>query len=126
MEKRPDEQEYFENLRRAWRERAERAEKEAGERRQLALDKAAAAAEHLKKKYGVRSVYLYGSLVWSRHFTERSDIDLLVEGFPAEKSYWKMLVELEAITDPVEISVVLAEDAAPSLLEKAKREGKLL
>lgn len=41
----------------------------------------------------MRAVYLYGSLAWGKHFTGRSDIDLLVEGFPREANYWRPLVE---------------------------------
>lgn len=50
-------------------------------RRSDALLKAVAAASHLKEKYGVKAVYLYGSLAWGGHYTHRSDIDFLVEGF---------------------------------------------
>jgi len=79
-----------------------------------------------KEKYKVKSVYLYGSLARGKHFDHRSDIDLMVEDFPAEASYWRMLVELEEITAPVEVNVVLSEDACPGLRNKARKEGKLL
>lgn len=41
-------------------------------------------------------------------------------------SYWRMLVELEEVAAPFEVNVVLGEDAVPGLLEKVRREGKLL
>jgi len=120
------EKEYFEQLRQAWRKRA-RQEKESEERRRReALAKARAIARYLKEKYNVNAVYLYGSLAWGRHFTSRSDIDLLVEGFPEASSYWRMLVEVEDIASPFEVNVVLSEDANFSLRKKAKKEGKLL
>ena len=120
------EQEKTKSLRRAWQKRAEREREELENLRRDALLKAAAAAAHLKKKYKVRTVYLYGSLARGRRFDRRSDIDLLVEGFPAGANYWRMLVELEEITSPIEVNVVLGEDASPSLREKARGEGKLL
>jgi predicted nucleotidyltransferase len=93
MKSKPVNREYLENLRRAWQKRAKQKKEDMEKLRQHAFLKAIAAADHLKKKYKVNAVYLYGSLVWGRHFSERSDIDLFVEGFPAEMNYWKMLVE---------------------------------
>ncbi|PHJ38040.1 hypothetical protein P378_12145 [Desulforamulus profundi] len=116
-------QEYINKLRRAWQKRARQKQEDLEKLRRDALLKATAAAAHLKEKYNVNAVYLYGSLVWGRHFSHRSDIDLYVEGFPAKISYWTMMVELENITKPHEINVVLNEDATPSLREKARNEG---
>ncbi|GBF33184.1 hypothetical protein DCCM_2283 [Desulfocucumis palustris] len=121
-----DEQAYVENLRRAWQKRTMQKQENMARLRQDALQKAAAAAAYLKEKYKVTAVYLYGSLVWGKHFSNRSDIDLLVEGFPAERDYWRMLVELEGIAEPLEINIVLGENAKPGLREKARKEGNLL
>ncbi|WP_027364704.1 nucleotidyltransferase family protein [Desulfotruncus alcoholivorax] len=114
------------SLREAWQKRAAREQDEKDKLRRDAMLKAAAAATHLKEKYKVKSVYLYGSLARGTHFDHRSDIDLMVEEFPAEANYWRMLVEMEEIAAPVEVNVVLSEDASPGLRDKARREGKLL
>ncbi len=113
----------MEEMRAAWRKRAEQAKKDEEQRRRQAMAKAKAVARHLKEKYHVTAVYLYGSLVWGRHFTAKSDIDLLVKDFPPEASFWRMLVEVEAIGHPFEISIVDSVDAFPSLRQKAEREG---
>ncbi len=126
MKNEPGKKQSIEYLRRAWEKRAKRKQEELNKLRREALLKAAAAAAHLREKYRVKAVYLYGSLAWGDHFDRRSDIDLLVEGFPAEASYWRMLAELEGITAPFEVNVVLSEDASPSLKEKSRKEGKLL
>jgi len=118
--------EYLETLRRAWQKRAKQEKEREEKRRQEALARAVAAARHLKDKYDVDAVYLFGSLVWGKHFTPRSDIDFLVEGFPDASSYWKMLGELEDIAAPFEVNVILSEEATFSLREKARREGKSL
>lgn len=115
-----------ESLRKAWEKRAMKEQEELIKLRQEALAKASAAATYLKEKYRAKSVYLYGSLAWGTSFDHHSDIDLLVEGFPLKDNYWKMLVELEEITEPIEINVVLSEDASLSLRNKARREGKPL
>ncbi|MDI6709987.1 MAG: hypothetical protein QMC81_03385 [Thermoanaerobacterales bacterium] len=117
------EKEFEEELRRAWAERAAAARQAREQRREAAWQKARAMAQFLRKEYGVGQTYLYGSLAWGPRFGERSDIDLLVEGFPPAAGYWRMLVELEQIASPFEANVALAEDARPELREKAKRDG---
>lgn len=62
MKNEPVNQEYLDNLRRAWRERAKQKKEDMEKLRRSAYDKAIAAAGHLKKKYNVSAVYLYGSL----------------------------------------------------------------
>lgn len=120
------EKEYIEHLRRAWQKRAEAGKKAREKWRREALEKAKNAAAYLRGKYKVDAVYLYGSLVWGKHFDLRSDIDLLVEGLAKNANYWRMLVELEQITAPWVVSVVLCEDADVSLREKVRNEGMLL
>ncbi|MEW5762510.1 MAG: nucleotidyltransferase domain-containing protein [Bacillota bacterium] len=117
---------FREELRRAWAERVRRAKREEGARRRQAIARAEAAARFLKEKYGVEKVYLFGSLVWGKRFTSCSDIDLMVEGLRQPDRYWRMQVELEELTAPFEVNVVLAEDALPSLREKVRKEGRLL
>ncbi len=118
--------EYIGQLRRAWQRRTGLERRVLEKRRREAMLKAVEAAAHIKNKYRAKTVYLYGSLARGNNFTRKSDIDLLVEGFPAGMDYWRMLVEVEEITGPVEVSIVLDEDASPALRKKAREEGKLL
>lgn len=119
----PDKDSTWAAIRKGWAHRAAAKRRAEEERRALALDKARAVAAHLKERYGARRVYLYGSLVWGKHFTAHSDIDLLVEGFPVAANYWRALVEAEELAVPFAVSLVLAENASPSLLARATREG---
>jgi len=80
-------------------------------------------ASLLKASYGVTDVYLYGSLIWGKIFTEHSDIDLLVVGFPPKADYWDALAGAEHVAVPFPLSIALAENAAPGLVEKAMKEG---
>lgn len=66
----------FMALRRRLLEMKERKRRELCD---LARQKAADAAAVLKKRYGAREVYLYGSLAWGG-FDEQSDIDLFAVG----------------------------------------------
>ncbi|MGB9919879.1 MAG: nucleotidyltransferase family protein [Moorellales bacterium] len=119
----PDGDPVWAAVRRQWAQRAAAKKRAEEERRALALQKAKAVASHLKIHYGAGQVYLYGSLVWGRHFTAQSDIDLLVEGFPKGSNFWRALVEAEELAAPFAVSLVPAEDASPSLLARATREG---
>jgi predicted nucleotidyltransferase len=59
-------------------------------------------------------------------FHDRSDIDLVVEGLPAEQ-YIKALTELYEILPPgVELNLIPFEDAFDSMKRKAVVEGQLL
>lgn len=68
-------------LREAWQKRFRKEQEEAALRRQTALDAAKRAADFLHLKYSAKKVFLYGSLAWSKLFTEHSDIDLLIDGY---------------------------------------------
>ena len=99
---------------------------EACQREAAAWERARAVAAWLRREHGVRQVYLYGSLAWGG-FWEHSDIDLLVEGFPADGDFWAMQAGADHIGAPFPISIIVEEDAVPSLQVKAKAKGvKLL
>ncbi|HHX25536.1 MAG TPA: nucleotidyltransferase domain-containing protein [Firmicutes bacterium] len=110
-------------LREAWQKRAEQEQHKKDLLQKDAVEKAKQAAAFIKERYGASKVYLYGSLAWSRHFDTHSDIDLLVEGFTQPDKYWQMLCEVWKLVSPFPPSVVLAEDACPSLLEKVQKQG---
>ena len=79
----------------------------------------------LKKKYHVKRVYIIGSLA-TGILHDRSDIDLVVEGLPAEL-YIKALTELYDILLPgIELNLIPLEDAFDSLKEKTLKEGQLV
>ncbi len=101
-------------------------EQEASSRQELAdlaLAKVADIARMLEERYGVRAVYLYGSLAWGG-FGRGSDLDLLVTGFKGD--FWSMYLNAEAIALPFEMNLVCAEDAHPSLRDEVGRRGVLL
>ncbi len=110
-------------MREAWRKRAREDAALAEKRRSQARSKAKALAEHIRLHYRAERVFLYGSLAWNGHFTAHSDIDLFVEGFAPEEEYWRMFGELEELAAPFPISVILAQDAIPSLAAKVRQEG---
>ncbi|BCV25944.1 hypothetical protein kuro4_27170 [Gelria sp. Kuro-4] len=108
--------------RETWRRRAARKAEEEQGLREAALARARIIAARLKKDYGVKRVYLYGSLAWGR-FDEHSDIDLFAVGFPRSANYWAALAAMEHLAVPFPLQIILAETAHPSLRQRVEREG---
>jgi len=82
-------------------------------------------AELLGDKYKVKKVILIGSLV-SGKVHEKSDIDLVVEGLPAE-IYIKSLTELyDLLPAGIDVNLIPFEDAFETLRQKALQKGEVL
>jgi len=110
-------------LRNSWRKKKERKHKREYEKRTEARNKAKEVADYLKGSYRVKEVYLFGSLAWRSKFTDHSDIDIYVKGFPKDKSFWSALAESERIAAPYPLSIVLDESATQSLKDKVETGG---
>jgi len=69
-------------------------------------------------------IYLWGSLVNDRHFSERSDIDIAVEGItrPAELS--ALRGSAERLTR-FPLDIVAIEHVHPAYAEHIRRRGKV-
>ncbi|HEV7796554.1 MAG TPA: nucleotidyltransferase domain-containing protein [Pyrinomonadaceae bacterium] len=76
----------------------------------------------LKDTFGVREVYVFGSLSGHSPWHSRSDVDLAVEGLAPER-YIAALTACYALLPPgMELDLVTLETAPPELVAKAKRE----
>jgi predicted nucleotidyltransferase len=83
-------------------------------------------ARHLYGAYGVRRVYLIGSVVRGISFHERSDLDLAVEGLAVDR-YFRALADLwKLLPSGMELDLIPLEDAHPELRELVLQEGMLL
>jgi len=77
----------------------------------------------LVERYHADRVVLFGSLATGR-YSERSDVDLAVEGMPSA-SYFRALADLMTLFGgPVDL--VRVEEAAPSLRAHIDEEGRPL
>jgi len=100
---------------------AERAA--AAERASDLRGRAGAAARRLADEHGAGRVWLFGSLAWGRPHAA-SDVDLLVEGLPAEAwSAASALVEAEV---GAAVDLVRIEEAPPGLAARVRAQGVLL
>ena len=82
------------------------------------------AIKDFAKKFNLKRVYLFGSLVRKENFHKNSDIDLAVEGLKSEK-YLQAWGELEeALNHPFDL--VQIEKATGTLKEIIKNEGVII
>lgn len=107
------------DYRSVWEER----EEEEKRKRVLAIEKAREVAKILKRKYKVKEVILFGSLVWRTDFLWKgTDIDLLVKGLKDGK-YFEVLGDISTASHPFHIDLVPFEKAWPSIKRRALEEG---
>ena len=114
------------DIKAAWEKRELRKQEQERTRRDHALKCAGKVTALLKEKYGIKRLWLFGSLVSGKHFTVHSDIDLFVEGFPAEADFWVVLSQAEHAAAPFPLNLILEENALPGIKEKVRKEGVLL
>ena len=88
--------------------------------RLLALVRCAAA--ELKVRFGVRRVFLIGSLVQEACFSAHSDVDLAAEGLAGDE-YWDAWRMVEEIIPDRPVDLIDMETAGESLLRTIQRYG---
>jgi predicted nucleotidyltransferase len=94
-------------------------------RHQKAEEAAEACIRVLKEQFGVRAVYVIGSLAGESPWHSRSDLDLAVEGLPPEQ-YVKALSTLwELLPEGMELDLITLEDAPPELVARIKGDVKM-
>ena len=93
-----------------------------GELRERLMERVKRAAEHLKRKYGVKKVVLFGSLAHGALFDEFSDIDIAVEGI-GEAEYWLAWKDIEEIVRDYAVDLVDILTASDSLKRYIKEKG---
>jgi len=109
-----------------WRRRLSADKARRNRRAQEALSAAQKCAQVLYGDYGVRKVYLFGSLNEPERFHDGSDIDLVVDGLPP-RLYFKAVAELWRLLPPgMELDLIPFEDADSALRERVVEEGVTL
>jgi predicted nucleotidyltransferase len=105
------------------RELARRHETEG--RRQAAWSVARQAARVLREAFGATRVIAFGSLAHGAWFGPCSDIDLAVEGVPADV-FWRAWVALDRVDPAFEIDLVAIESAPDRLRDEIASQGVAL
>lgn len=81
--------------------------------------------EMLINKYNPKRIYQWGSLLEEKHFSKISDIDVAVEGVLSADEYFKMLGDVDALTE-FQIDLVQIEKIEPVYAEKIKKNGRIV
>jgi len=105
----------------AWRERLQEQRERDKRRMQEARQYAVACARLLRREFGAKSVYLFGSLAEGR-FHAHSDIDLAVGGLEP-RLYFKALAKLHRVADGFAIDLVPLEEhtSRETILKKGEQ-----
>ena len=90
--------------------------------REERLQRIRRAASLIKAQFGARRVVLFGSLAHRAWFASDSDVDLAVEGLPAEH-YWDAWRLAEDIIADRPVDLVEIELASDSLTKSIERHG---
>ncbi|RPJ64366.1 MAG: nucleotidyltransferase domain-containing protein [Acidobacteria bacterium] len=123
----PAKSQRYRAYREAWRRRDEQAESRREQRRIEALHAARRCGRILTERFGARRVYLFGSVLDPRRFHDASDIDLAVEGLPADRTYWRALTEIwPELPDGIRVDLVPLEQAEPALADEILSSGEIL
>lgn len=70
-------------------------------------------------------IYLWGSLVHSRHFSEMSDIDIAVEGAPDPTRLYEASARAQRATE-FDLDIVRLESVHPAYADHIRRRGRLV
>ncbi len=93
--------------------------------RKEALEIAKRCEQVLKHRFGVKAVYLFGSVRGDTPFHEASDIDIAVEGLPSERLF-EAWAELERIVpEGVKVDLIDLERAKPELAAYVRGEREM-
>jgi predicted nucleotidyltransferase len=122
---------HHQQLERHWAEEQRQLER----RRQVLMEAAAAAARALRERWPMlQGVWLFGSAQEPASFQRHSDLDLAVEGLPAD-AQGEALGVVEGIVDGalaaageggIAIDVVRSEDLPPHWRERLRQRARAL
>ena len=90
--------------------------------RARAREDAARIVAHIAKEYQPTRIYQWGSLVRGEHFSDRSDIDIAVEGIGEPAVYFRLLAEGEKMTS-FELDIVQLEHIEPAYADGIRNDG---
>ena len=115
------------DVRAAARRLAERRrvrQEEAQERLARAQSAAARLVDFIATTWRPRAIYLWGSLVHTDRFSNISDIDIAIDGFPAGEAELSQIRDLaDSLTD-IPVDLVVLERLDPGRVELIKRFGR--
>lgn len=105
--------------------KAERQAKENQEKLTRARADAETIIQFIIQKYNPTRIYQWGSVLHGSHFTERSDIDIAVEGLSHPFDLHRIIDFAESVTT-MPVDIVPIEEIAPEYADSIRSRGKLV
>jgi predicted nucleotidyltransferase len=84
-----------------------------------------AVVARISRDVGPERIYVWGSLVQTRHFSELSDIDIAVEGAPDATRLYEVAAETQRMTD-FDLDIVRIESIHPAYADFVRRRGRVV
>lgn len=81
--------------------------------------------DYLWRNYRLTRIWQWGSLIHDRHFSERSDIDLALEGVDSPATYFAIIADAEARTE-LPVHVVELDKLHPAFADSIRTYGRLV
>jgi predicted nucleotidyltransferase len=82
-------------------------------------------ARVLREQFGVRSVYIFGSVAGQSPWHSESDIDLAVEGLPPDQYMTALSTLWSLLPEGLELDLITLEDAPSGLVARIKGEATM-
>ena len=77
---------------------------------------------HVAERYRPLRIYQWGSLMSGSHFSERSDIDIGIEGITDPETFYRIMADAEKMTD-FQLDIVQMETIDPVFAEGIRKKG---
>ena len=112
-------------MRKNYRERQERCRRELEERLALARKDFDRIVEHIGRTYHPKRIWQWGSLIDGHHFSEKSDIDLALEGIADPKTFFAILGDAMDMSS-LPVDVVQIETIHPAYADSIRSRGRIV
>jgi predicted nucleotidyltransferase len=111
-------------MRKNFRERQERRRRELEQRLETARKDFNRIVDHIARTYRPKRIWQWGSLIDGHHFSERSDIDIAIEGIEDPKTFFAILGDAMDMSS-LPVDVVQIEAIHPAYADSIRSRGRI-
>lgn len=112
-------------MRKNYRERQERRRRELEERLETARKDFDRIVDHIARTYRPKRIWQWGSLIDGHHFSERSDIDIALEGIDDPKTFFAILGDAMDMSS-LPVDIVQIETIHPAYADSIRSRGRIV
>lgn len=112
-------------MRKNYRQRQERRRRELEQRLETARKDFDRIVDHIARTYRPKRIWQWGSLIDGHHFSERSDIDIALEGIDDPKTFFAILGDAMDMSG-LPVDVVQIETIHPAYADSIRSRGRIV